>query len=246
MERISAKQVADMLGFTTTNLKHYASLLEQNGLVIYRNTRNHREYTQQDIKILRAMQYLNREKSMSLDEAASFVMSSDTDIDAILASQMTPIVGINDANISVLAQESNNALHVLTQLSSLLAEQKTLREELQARDIKQNEFIKEIQETFKEIAVTQVEQQINNYQKMLPSPEQQRLERFNMLIAEKKITRELEKEAFNLWVEKPLEERLMKVGWFRKIENIDKRDRFIREYIDKHFENRMKKEYGLD
>lgn len=212
MERISAKELAEILGFTTTNLKHYASLLEQNGLEVYRNTRNHREYTQQDVKILRTMQYLNREKSMPLDEAASFVMSSDTDIDAILAQESTQMVATNDANISVLKQESDN--------TSRLLEQKSMLE--------------------------MIEKRMDIFQKMLPSPEQQKLDRFNMLIAERKVIRKLEKEALNLWCDKPLEKRLIKVGWFRKIEDIDGRDRFVKEYVDEHFDNCMKKEYGID
>lgn len=212
MERISAKELAEILGFTTTNLKHYASLLEQNGLEIYRNTRNHREYTQQDVKILRTMQYLNREKSMPLDEAASFVMSSDTDIDAILAQESTQMVATNDANISVMKQESDNISRVL--------EQKAMLE--------------------------MIEKRMDILQKMLLSPEQQKLDRFNMLIAERKVIRKLEKEALNLWYVKPLEKRLIKVGWFRKIEDIDGRDRFVKEYVDEHFENYMKKEYGID
>lgn len=212
MERISAKELAEILGFTTTNLKHYASLLEQNGLEIYRNTRNHREYTQQDVKILRTMQYLNREKSMPLDEAASFVMSSDTDIDAILAQESTQMVATNDANISVMKQESDNISRVL--------EQKAMLE--------------------------MIEKRMDILQKMLLSPEQQKLDRFNMLIAERKVIRKLEKEALNLWYVKPLEKRLIKVGWFRKIEDIDGRDRFVKKYVDEHFENYMKKEYGID
>jgi|tagenome__1003787_1003787.scaffolds.fasta_scaffold20530197_1 DNA-binding transcriptional MerR regulator len=246
MGRINAKQVADTLGFTITNLKHYASLLEQNGLEIYRNTRNHREYTQQDVKILRTMQHLNREKSMSLEDAASFVMSSDINVDDILAPKTSPIVAKNNTNISVLAQGSDNNMRLLTELSSLLTEQKALREEIHARDIKQAKFIKEIQQTFEEIAGAQVEQHLNNFQKRLSSPEQQRIERFNMLIAERKIVRELEKEALSLWSEKPIEERLIKVGWFRKGEDTDKRNLFIKGYIDEHFESRMKKEYGLN
>ncbi|MEK9200331.1 MULTISPECIES: MerR family transcriptional regulator [Bacillales] len=230
MERNNAKQVADMLGFTTTNLKYYASLLEQNGLEIYRNTRNHREYTQQDIKILRAMQYLNREKSMPLEDAASFVMSSDTDIDDILAQKLAPEITKNDANISILKQESDNQLRLLTHLSSLLAEQIAMREE-----------IKEMKQTFKEIAITQ-----NDFQNILLSLEQQRLERFNMMITERRVIKKLEKEAFDLWCEKPLEERLIKVGWFRKIEDVNKRNSFIKEYVDRHYEKRMKKEYELD
>lgn len=144
MERISAKIVAEMLGFTTTNLKHYAVLLEQNGLEIYRNSRNHREYTQDDVKILKAMQHLNREKSMSLDDVAIKVTSSDFDPDTLLSQQLPQIVAQNDANISVVKQESDNALHILAELSTLLAEQKAIREELLARDKLQIEFMSTI------------------------------------------------------------------------------------------------------
>ncbi|MFC7684338.1 MerR family transcriptional regulator [Ureibacillus sp. GCM10028918] len=144
MERISAKIVAEMLGFTTTNLKHYAVLLEQNGLEIYRNSRNHREYTQDDVKILKAMQYLNREKSMSLDDVAIKVTSSDFDPDVLLSQQLPQIVAQNGANISVVKQESDNALRILAELSTLLAEQKAIREELLARDKLQIEFMSTI------------------------------------------------------------------------------------------------------
>src|SRR4051794_27338599 len=144
MGRINAKQVADTLGFTTTNLKHYAALLEQNGLEIYRNSRNHREYTQQDVKILKAMQFLNREKSMSLEEAASKVTESDFEPDALLSQQFTQIIAKEDANISVVKQESDNALRVLSELSTILAEQKAIREELMARDKLQIEFMSAI------------------------------------------------------------------------------------------------------
>ncbi|MEY9980610.1 MerR family transcriptional regulator [Lysinibacillus sp. RC79] len=133
-DRLAAKEVANILGFTTTNLKHYAALLEQNGLQLYRNTRNHREYSQTDVNILRAMQHLNREKSMPLEEAASFVMSSDIDISAILAPRIAQVVATTDANIPVVQQDSDNAERVLAHLSALMADNKSLREELHVRD----------------------------------------------------------------------------------------------------------------
>lgn len=126
-KRLTAKQTADLLGFSTTNLKHYASLLEQNGHTTYRNTRNHREYTEHDIKLLRAMQILNRDKSMLLEDTASLVMSSDTDIDAILTPKITDIVATNDANTSVVSPESVDTERLLTLIT-------TLQDELQARD----------------------------------------------------------------------------------------------------------------
>ena len=133
-QRLTAKQTAELLDFSITNLKHYAILLEQNGLSIYRNTRNHREYSQHDVKLLRAIQILNRDKSMLLEDAASLVMSSDTDIDAILASKMTGIVATNDANISVVPQDSVDNERLLLLVT-------TLQSEIQERDSVQTKFM---------------------------------------------------------------------------------------------------------
>lgn len=52
-------------------------------------------------------------------------------------------------------------------------------------------------------------------------------------------------EALNMWSTLPEEERLIKVGLFRKIENTDKRDNFIKNYIDEHYEIEKKKEFNL-
>ena len=147
MERISAKQAAEALGFTTTNLKHYASLLEQNGLNIYRNSRNHREYTQYDIIILKAMQYLNREKSMSLEDAASKVTESDFDPNALFSQELQQVVAQTNADVSIVKQETDNALKILSELSTIITEQKMLRDELLLRDKMQSKFMCSIEET---------------------------------------------------------------------------------------------------
>ena len=41
------------------------------------------------------------------------------------------------------------------------------------------------------------------------------------------------------------EERMEKIGWFKRIEKEEERDLFIKEYIDKNFENKLRKELGL-
>jgi|SRR5690625_217993 len=41
------------------------------------------------------------------------------------------------------------------------------------------------------------------------------------------------------------EERLIKVGWFRKEEDRDQRDRFVKNYIDEYFEDYLKKEFDV-
>lgn len=79
----------------------------------------------------------------------------------------------------------------------------------------------------------------------LPSPEQQRIDRLNDRFTERRIERQLEREALDLWTAKPDPERMKKVGLFRKEENFEARDRFVRDYVDEHYEQRMKGEYGL-
>ena len=114
--RLSAKETADKLGFTTTNLKHYAALLEQNGHKIFRNTRNHREYTQEDLELLLAMQILNKDKSMLLDEAASLVMSSDTSIQDIISTNSKRMF----ANIREVSQDSEDNVREVSVINGYL------------------------------------------------------------------------------------------------------------------------------
>lgn len=164
-DRLTAKQTAELLGFTTTNLKHYASLLEGQGLSIYRNTRNHREYSQQDVKLLHAMQTLNRDKSMLLEDAASLVMSSDTDIDSILAPKMTPVVATIDSNMSVVPHDNVDSERLLSLFSSLQAE-------LESRDKLHLEFVASIndqlaeQQAINERLLAQNEQLLAKFEEM--------------------------------------------------------------------------------
>lgn len=156
MERLSASDTATLLGLKTPNLKHYAELLEQNGLNIYRDAKKHRFYTREDIKILKAMIYLNKEKSMLLEDAASFVMSSDTDIDHLLSETKR-----NNEERRVIAQSIENNLGTLDVLLSILNEQKAMREDFMKREQSQYEAIKAVEtvtlqqhETIKEVLET--------------------------------------------------------------------------------------------
>ncbi|WP_336791184.1 MerR family transcriptional regulator, partial [Paenibacillus sp. MMO-177] len=61
----------------------------------------------------------------------------------------------------------------------------------------------------------------------LPDPEQQRRDRVNERMTERRIERQLRKEAFDAWNAKPEAERLKKVGWRKKEEDTAARDRFV-------------------
>lgn len=137
--RLSAKETAEKLSFTTTNLKHYASLLEQNGHTIFRNTRNHREYSQDDVDLLLAMKILNRDKSMLLEDASSLVTSSDTDIQSIIQKNSERIV----ANIREVAQDSEDDIREVTVIDAFWSQ-------ISERDKKYLQLLKAIDEKLTE------------------------------------------------------------------------------------------------
>ena len=104
----------------------------------------------------------------------------------------------------------------------------------------------EMQSTYEKAATVLMEKQMESFQRMLPSREQQRLDRLDSIMVERRVTRALEEEAHSIWSAKHPDERLIKIGWFRKVEDVNKRDYFIKEYVNEHFERLIKKEFGID
>jgi DNA-binding transcriptional MerR regulator len=85
----------------------------------------------------------------------------------------------------------------------------------------------------------------------LPQPksrEQERAERVNDLLTQKKVEAQLRREALEAWNAKPQSERMRRAGLFglRKEEDIDKREQFVRDYIDERLADALRKEYGLE
>lgn len=66
---------------------------------------------------------------------------------------------------------------------------------------------------------------------------------FNLRMTERRIERQLRAEAEKAWEAKPSEQRLCRVGFFRKQEDMVARNRFIMEYIDDQFEAKIRNEY---
>lgn len=100
----------------------------------------------------------------------------------------------------------------------------------------------------------QLRELINNQihehiQKMLPEPvnkEEERARRINDHLTKIKIEQKLEEEAIREWNQLPEGDRLKKVGFFRKEEDLLKRENFIREYKKKHLERAFKEEYDIE
>lgn len=90
---------------------------------------------------------------------------------------------------------------------------------------------------------------IEGITKQLPPPRDliaERQERVTDMITRRKVENQLEEEALHVWLKKPESERLRKLGLFRKEEDRDKRDLFVRSFINEHFEERLRKEYDLN
>jgi DNA-binding transcriptional MerR regulator len=105
---------------------------------------------------------------------------------------------------------------------------------------------KEILTAAEQIAVTQTEE-IKSYYKELISQlpksktrQEEREERIELLLLQKKVERVLTQEAKDKWNQKPESERFKRVGFFRKEEDTFKREEFIKDYINEHFESRLK------
>lgn len=106
-------------------------------------------------------------------------------------------------------------------------------------------FNEEVRRAAEEIAAIQTAEII----RALPKPksrEEERQERFEELLARHKVEKRLRGEALHLWSTKPEHERTRKIGWFRKEEDWDKREQFVRDYIDEHFEHALRLEYGIN
>lgn len=103
----------------------------------------------------------------------------------------------------------------------------------------------EVRRAAEEIAAIQTAEII----RALPKPksrEEERQERFNELMVRHKVEKRLRGEALHLWSTKPEHERVRKIGWFRKEEDWSKREQFVRDYIDEHFEHALRLEYGIN
>lgn len=82
--------------------------------------------------------------------------------------------------------------------------------------------------------------------KQFSSGMEQRIDRLNSELIKHRIKRQLEHEALEQWTAKPEVEKMKKAGWFRKEEDTAARDRFVRDYIDDHYEAYLKASYGLN
>lgn len=94
-------------------------------------------------------------------------------------------------------------------------------------------------------AASSVEQNIHKY---LPAPkthEELTHERSNEMLTKIKLDNKLEEKAISAWNALPESVRMKKVGFFRKEQNWEERDAFIRKFKQDNYEKVVKEEYGI-
>ena len=65
--------IAEQLGISKASLQHYMTILEDHGYKVRRNSRMHRQFSEEDFVLLRAFLTLNKERGYKLKEAAQMV-----------------------------------------------------------------------------------------------------------------------------------------------------------------------------
>jgi len=96
----------------------------------------------------------------------------------------------------------------------------------------QKEFEKKILHEL-DVKKKELEQQLLNRLPKPKSDEEIRAEKTDIMISTVRKRYEIEEKAITEWNKLPLEQRVKKVGFFRKEEDLLKRDNFIREYVKK-------------
>lgn len=86
----AATAFAEHIGVSKTSVNHYVSILEEQGYKVSRNARQHREFTDKDIEIVKALITLNKKRGIKLKEAAQLVMAPGFEVDTV-ANQFDPL-----------------------------------------------------------------------------------------------------------------------------------------------------------
>lgn len=227
----SISQVAEEIDVSTGTIRHWEK--EMDGLIIVRrDEQNNRYYTREDIEQYQKINRL-REEGFSLANIKKIfeMMSSDSPSNGEDSGQLTYINPINPNNLP-------NEMKPVNQLA----------ESFQHLLQHIGELNKKVDDLVASNQATKILEKLNEYQGQLPKSVDHVAERQRRItdhITQKRVESKLEEEALSLWLQKPLSERVKKVGWFRKEEDLDARNRFVKQYIYQNYEERLKQEYGI-
>lgn len=212
-----SKTVSEQLGVSTDTLRSWSLKLESAGVEFKRNERKQRIYFEKDIRAFKNMKEL-----LDLQQPLE-------DVSKIIAKKIEKgLFGKpeteNNAEIMPSVIQENNAQITLEEMKKMMMQ----------------------------VAAAAAEEKIQAFrleqQHSLPSPEEERQKKFNEMMLHRRIERRLQERARQEWEKLPEAERTVKAGLFglKRIENAGKRHDFIREYVDRHYETKLRQELDID
>lgn len=216
---LSVSQLSKMLDIPETTVRRYIS--------------NFEEYFRSE-KVGRGRKY--HPSSIEILQRIAMLYDSDyetVEIRRILADEFAYEIKESDENVTTTYPPSYDVAGKITEF----------QKNQEAFNKKLLEMLYEQQKHIQELAVSR--EDVIEEMKQLSSLEMKRRERFEQIMLEHKVKKRLEKEALRLWNEKPEEERMIRVGWFRKEEDKNKKEQFIKDYIDEHFEKCLREELDI-
>ena len=107
-----------------------------------------------------------------------------------------------------------------------------IQSKLDEQEQKMEEYKEDLLKAVKDITM----KELQSFRNLLPGPKDQEEEKKDYLATSLKVSMELEKEAIQEWEKLPEEERTKKAGWFRREEDFNKREVFIKNYKQQHMQ----------
>lgn len=224
-EIINSWQIADfaaMLERHPNTVTQWFNELEKRRIHYNLRVNNEKIFTEQDLEIGKQIVAL-RDSKWPLNGIYSYIESNMT-----------------TRPFPVNFDDGENGIDVNTAISRMRDEFSTLLTEAQEsirREMKL-EYERQMKESLSTIT-SQMQQELKNQLPEPKSSEQIRAERMERAIATTRIRAALEKEALDLWEQKPDSERKIRTGLFSKSEDVVKMQKFINDYINRHLEIRI-------
>ncbi|KZE68026.1 hypothetical protein AWM68_17810 [Fictibacillus phosphorivorans] len=229
------KEVAERVGVSTNTIRNWEKEM-QDVLVINRDTNQNRYYTEEDIQNFNKIDELKGEglQFQAIRKIFSTFKSS------VRTQQPNNYPTIHEKGTQVTLEQIEESNKKLVENLLMIFENRFQQLENSTKLLTDGDTVNE---QFK-----QVSKEISNLKQILrenKSPEQERRERLEQTLTTKRVETKLKKLALEKWNQKPADEKTKRVGLFRTEEDTQKREDFIRDYIDEHFESEIKKQYDL-
>ena len=222
MAEYASKDIANIVGIKPSTVRRYAQALEEAGYQFTKDdndSRGTRIYFDEDIYFFQEMNKQSEETKVPIKSIAAMLVSQQKRDAAIkeTAVSVSDMLQPNEVKTSESLQDIPDYQVLIQQFET--STEKVIQEKL---DKQKEELTQELTQKFK------------------------REERSREMTARWRAENKLRQEALKLWSKKPKEERMIKTGWFRKEEDQNKKELFIIEYINKHFEDQIREELGME